>query len=129
MIKAIHTLIFSDDPTATRAFLRDVLCWPYVEDSDSEPDWLIFKTGPSEMGVHPTRGADEGGSSDGPRRHSITLMCDDLAATLAELSARGAMFSGEPEDRGFGLGVMLRLPGADDILLYEPRHNEAYALE
>ena len=32
MITAVHTLIYSDDPEATRAFLRDVLEWPYVED-------------------------------------------------------------------------------------------------
>ena len=56
MIKAVHTLIYSDDPEATRAFLRDILRWPSVEDPDPEPDWPIFKTGPSEMGVHPTPG-------------------------------------------------------------------------
>ncbi|MGB7493597.1 MAG: hypothetical protein WBW05_04275 [Candidatus Acidiferrum sp.] len=32
MITSIHTLIYSDDAPATRAFLRDVLGWPYVED-------------------------------------------------------------------------------------------------
>ena len=125
MINAIHTLIFSDDAPATRAFLRDVLRWPYVADPDSEPEWLIFKTGPSEMGVHPT----EGGEHANPRHHSISLICDDLAATMAELSARGAEFSGEPMELGFGRGVMLRLPGADDVLLYQAHHNTAYALE
>lgn len=125
MINAIHTLIFSDDAPATRAFLRDVLRWPCVADSDSEPEWLIFKTGPSEMGVHPT----EGGENADPRHHSISLICDDLATTMAELSARGAEFSGEPMELGFGRGVMLRLPGADDVLLYQAHHNTAYALE
>ena len=28
MITAVHTLIFSDDPDTTRAFLREVLEWP-----------------------------------------------------------------------------------------------------
>ena len=60
MIKAVHTLIYSDDPEATRAFLRDVLNWPYVNDPASEPGWLIFKTGPSEMGIHPTSDTYEG---------------------------------------------------------------------
>ena len=54
MIAAIHLLIYSDDAEATRAFLRDVLGWPYVEEPDSG-GWLIFKSGPSELGVHPTR--------------------------------------------------------------------------
>jgi catechol 2,3-dioxygenase-like lactoylglutathione lyase family enzyme len=51
MIKAVHTLIYSDDAEATRAFLRDVLGWPSVQDTSSTPDWQIFKTGPSELGV------------------------------------------------------------------------------
>ena len=37
MITSIHTLIYSDDANATRAFLRDVLGWKYVtEDFDGE---------------------------------------------------------------------------------------------
>ena len=52
MITSIHTLIYSDDAPATRAFLRDVLGWPYVEDAlGGGAGWLIFKTGRSEMGV------------------------------------------------------------------------------
>ena len=35
MISAIHMLIYSDDPEATRAFLRDVLEWPSVEHAES----------------------------------------------------------------------------------------------
>ena len=128
MIKAIHSLIYSDDPGATRAFLRDVLGWPYVDDVQIEPGWLIFKTGPSEMGVHPTRGTYEGSSYSYPLHHSISLICDDLEATMAELAARGAEFSGGIQDMGFGLATMLKLPGAGEILLYESRHAEAYKL-
>ncbi len=128
MIKAVHTLIYSDDPEATRAFLRDVLRWPHVEDSDSEPDWPIFRTGPSEMAVHPTGGTWEGQSYSHPRHHSISLMCDDIEATKAELEGRGAEFAGGVEDHGFGLGLMLKVPGADDILVYQPRHPVAHSL-
>ncbi|MEX2242420.1 MAG: VOC family protein [Fimbriimonadaceae bacterium] len=124
MVTSVHTLVYSDDAPATRAFLRDVLGWPCVEHADSEPGWLIFKTGPSEMGVHPTSG--EGYSS--PRHHSVSLMCDDVAATMAELSAKGAEFRGEPQDFGFGIGVMMALPGADDMFLYQPKHPKAYDL-
>ena len=48
MITSIHTLIYSDDANATRAFLRDVLAWKYVAE-DFDDNWLIFKSGPSEM--------------------------------------------------------------------------------
>lgn len=128
MITSIHTLIYSDDPAATRAFLRDVLDWPFVEHPESEPGWLIFKTGPSEMGVHPTSGVHEGKAYSSPRHHSISLMCDDVAATMGELSAKGATFLGEVNNYGFGLCVMMELPGADPILLYQPLHPTAFDL-
>jgi catechol 2,3-dioxygenase-like lactoylglutathione lyase family enzyme len=126
MITSIHTLIYSDDPPATRAFLRDVLGWPYVEHPESEPGWLIFRCGPSEMGVHPTSGAWEGESFSYPVHHEISLMCDDVAATRSELEAKGATFDGGITDQGFGLVTMMDLPGAGRILLYEPRHPTAY---
>ena len=128
MITAVHTLIYSEDPEATRSFLRDVLGWPFVEHPESEPGWLIFKTGPSEMGVHPTSGTHEGEVYSYPLHHLVSLMCDDIEATVAELEARGAEFSGPPEDAEFGVGTRLKVPGAGELLLYEPRHPEAYSL-
>lgn len=131
MITAIHTLVYSDDAPATRAFFRDVLGWPFVgmdHESLGANAWLIFRTGPSELGVHPTSEVWEGKAYSSPRHHSISLMCDDIQATMRELEAKGARFSGEVEDMGFGLGVMLAVPGADDILLYQPKHPTAYDL-
>jgi catechol 2,3-dioxygenase-like lactoylglutathione lyase family enzyme len=128
VITAVHLLIYSDDAPATRAFLRDVLGWPYVEDSPSEEGWLIFGTGPSEMGVHPTHSVWEGKEYNAPRHHQISLMCDDLEATMQELAAKGATFSGDVRDEGYGLVATLDVPGADPIQLYEPRHELAYPL-
>lgn len=128
MITAVHTLIYSDDPEATRAFLRHVLGWPYVEHPESGPGWLIFRTGPSELGVHPTSGAHEGETYSYPLHHSISLMCDDIDATKAELEEKGATFSGGVQDFGFGLGITLEVPGAGDMLLYEARHPVAHGL-
>jgi predicted enzyme related to lactoylglutathione lyase len=132
MITAVHNLVYSDDAAATRAFFRDVLQWPFVSDSASTHDeatgadaWLIFGTGPSEVGVHPTRGP-EGSSWGAPRHHAMSLMCDNLQATMHDLASRGASFTTEPADHGYGLVVMLAVPGADDIQLYEPRHTTAY---
>lgn len=142
MITAVHTLVYSDDPTATRAFFKDVLQWPFVsegrqgdggsgQDSGSaDPaEWLIFRTGASELGVHPTSWEHEGQQGGAPTHHEITLMCDDLDATVAELTGRGAVFRDEPTDMGFGRGVMLQVPGADDLLLYQPRHVTAHDLD
>ena len=129
MITAIHTLIYSNDPPATRAFLRDVLGWPHTEDPASEEGWLIFRTGPSELGVHPTSGTWEGEEYAHPVHHEISLMCDDIATTKAELEAKGAVFDGDISDEGFGVTASMRLPGAGLILLYEPRHPTAYDLD
>jgi hypothetical protein len=53
-------------------------------------------------------------------------MCDDIAATMAELTAKGVAFRGGPEDRGWGIGATMVLPGDVEILLYEPRHPIAH---
>jgi predicted enzyme related to lactoylglutathione lyase len=126
MITAVHTLIYSDDPEATRAFLRDVLGWSSVQVADSSPPWPIFKTGPSELGVHPTSGGDGDHAYSYPRHHSISLMCDDIAATKTDLEARGATFTTGIVDYGFGRAAHLDVPGAGDVMVYEPRHPTAY---
>ncbi|HYI59793.1 MAG TPA: VOC family protein [Microlunatus sp.] len=142
MLTAVHNLVYSDDPTATRAFFKDVLRWPFVSEgaggdagvggagtggTDPE-DWLIFGTGPSELGVHPTAGERGGQPWTSPKHHSIALVCDDIDAMMSELAERGAEFAGGAQDMGFGRGVLLRVPGADDMLLYQPRHVTAYDL-
>jgi catechol 2,3-dioxygenase-like lactoylglutathione lyase family enzyme len=128
MILACHTLIYSDDASATRAFFRDVLGFPFVDAGpsdavDIDAGWLIFRTGPSELGVHPTSG--EGYES--PRHHAVSFIVDDLESTMADLRAKGAEFSSGPDDHGYGIVAMVKVPGADDVQLYQPRHETAYA--
>jgi catechol 2,3-dioxygenase-like lactoylglutathione lyase family enzyme len=127
MITSIHTLIYSDDPKATRAFLRDVLGWKYVAE-EFDKNWLIFKSGPSELGVHPTHSEWEGKTYDFSRHHSIAIMCDDLDSTMAELRSKGAQFRGAIQHQPYGHIVMMIVPGADDIQLYQPTHKLAYNL-
>jgi catechol 2,3-dioxygenase-like lactoylglutathione lyase family enzyme len=123
----VHLLIYSDDAEATRAFFRAVLGWSFVEEPDA-PGWLIFKSGPSEIGVHPTHSTFQGQVYESPRHHSISLMCDDLERTMAELESKGAEFAGSVGEEDYGRTVMLKVPGADDIMLYEPRHPTAFDL-
>ncbi len=125
MITAVHTLVYADDAEAARAFFRDVLGWAHI---DVHGGWLIFKTGPSELGVHPTSD-DRGGQtwSTSPH-HEITLICDDIEATVAELGARGAEFTRDTRDDGFGLTTTLKVPGAGEMMLYQPQHPPAYSL-
>ena len=111
----MHALLYSTDAAADRAFLRDVLGWSFVED---HPGWLIFALPPGEVGVHPL---DPG---EAPR-HELYLMCDDVHATVRELTEKGATFAGDVKDQGFGLMVQVVLPSGARIGLYEPRHQIA----
>jgi predicted enzyme related to lactoylglutathione lyase len=117
MITAVHTLVYADDAEAARAFFRDVLGWPHV---DAGGGWLIFRAGPSELGVHPT--------GDISQHHEITLMCDDIEQTVTELEAKGVKFTREIRDEGFGRATTFEVPGAGDMLLYQPRHETAHDL-
>jgi hypothetical protein len=121
----MHSLVYADDPEAARSFFRDVLDWPCVE---APGGWLIFKTGPSELGVHPTSGGGGGQEWSVPQHHEVSLMCDDIEATVAELRTKGAEFAGAISDQGFGLTIGLKVPGAGELLLYQPRHPLAYGL-
>ena len=121
MITSVHTLIYADDAVAARAFFRDVLGWPHVGEGGG---WLIFKTGPSELGVHPTGQGDWSTT----QHHEVTLMCDDIAATVANLKSKDVGFSKEISDEGFGLTAMMTVPGAGDMMLYQPKHAMAYDL-
>ncbi|OYO25157.1 extradiol dioxygenase [Enemella dayhoffiae] len=120
---AVHALIYSDDADATRAFLRDVLQW---RSTDAGGGWLIFDGGRVEVSTHPTRSEHAGQTFATERHHEISLLTDDLSATTAELSGRGAVFQGEPVDRGFGITVQIEVPGADPILLYQPRYQPPF---
>ena len=122
VITGVHFLLYADDPVAARAFFRDVLGWPFV---DAHEGWLIFRAGPSELGVHPTA---SNGAPATTVHHEVSFTCDDVEATVAELAARGATFHGGIEDRAFGRTAMLEVPGAGAVMVYQPRHPLAHGL-
>jgi len=114
MITGVHAILFAEDADAARAFFRDVLQWDAV---DAGGGWLIFALPPAELGVHPV---DAGG-----QRHELYLMCDDIQATVDELTRKGVTFTQPVEDVGFGLMTQLRVPGGGELGLYQPRHPAA----
>ena len=109
-ITGAHVLLYTPQAEALRALLRDALGWEQVDAGDG---WLIFALPPAELGVHPSEGATH---------HELSLVCDDVAATVEELRAKGVEARGDPADLGFGIGTRLVLPGGVEVLLYEPRH-------
>jgi hypothetical protein len=113
-----HMLLYSAEAEALRATLRDVFGFRYV---DAGGGWLIFALPPAELGVHPA----EGPSYEGGARHLVSLMCDDIHGTVAELRGKGITIDGEPQDEGYGITVTMTLPGGVEVMLYEPRHPVA----
>jgi len=107
MIDGAHVIIFSQDAEADRAFIRDVVGFANV---DAGGGWLIFQLPPAEMALHPT---------DGPAKHELYLMCDDIEGTLRDLTAKGVEVAGPAIDAGWGL---IKLPSGADLAIYEPRH-------
>jgi hypothetical protein len=113
-----HMLLYTSEPDALRAVLRDVFGFTHV---DAGEGWLIFRLPPAELGVHPA----EGPTFESGMRHQITFMCDDIARTVAELRSKGIAIDGEPEDEGWGITALMQLPGGVEVMLYEPRHPTA----
>jgi hypothetical protein len=111
-------LLYSSDAVADRAFIRDALGYPFVEDVASDPGWLIFQLPPAELGVHPT--------VDLPRT-TLSFMCDDIDATVADLQAKGVT-TGEIFDLSFGRMTTMHLPSGATLGLYQPKHPTAYNL-
>jgi hypothetical protein len=109
MITGAHSIIYSKNPEADRAFLRDVLQLTSV---DVGQGWLIFGLPPAEVAVHP---------SGENNVHEFYLMCDDISAFAAQMKKNG-IACGPVDDQGWGLLSQLTLPGGGKLGVYQPRH-------
>jgi catechol 2,3-dioxygenase-like lactoylglutathione lyase family enzyme len=109
MIFGAHVIVYSKDPTADRAFFRDVLGFSFV---DAGHDWLIFALPPAEVAIHSAE--DNGG-------HELYFMSDDLKADMAALAAKNVRCSIVEEVR-WGSLTAIPLPGGGEIRLYQPKH-------
>jgi catechol 2,3-dioxygenase-like lactoylglutathione lyase family enzyme len=109
VITGAHTILYSKDADADRAFLRDVLGLTGV---DAGGGWLIFGLPPSEVAVHPS----PAGAS-----HELYLLCDDVKAFVADMTARNVACT-PVADRRWGLVTEVTLPSGAKLGVYEPRH-------
>jgi hypothetical protein len=116
MIIGAHAIIYSRDPEADRAFLKDVLGLPHV---DAGGGWLIFRLPPAEVAVHPS------GEND---VHELFLMTDDVGELIASMKARGVETT--PISRQtWGLLTSVTLPGGGKLGIYQPLHERPEAHE
>jgi len=109
VITGVHAIVFSPEAEKVRGFLADTLGMASV---DAGGGWPIFALPPAELAVHPAEQAS----------HQLYLMCDDIHATLAELTAKGAVVARDVADQGWGLLAAIRLPDGSELAVYEPRH-------
>jgi catechol 2,3-dioxygenase-like lactoylglutathione lyase family enzyme len=114
MIFGAHVVLYSTDPDADRAFLRDVLGLASV---DAGHGWLIFALPPAEVAIHP---AETNG------RHELYLMCNDLSAEISALANKDVECSEVHEER-WGSVVNIHLPGGGEVGLYQPKHPTAFS--
>src|SRR5438067_10819251 len=110
VIRGVHTMFYTSEPEALRAFLRDKLGFPAT---DVGGGWLIFDLPEADMGCHPA-GPEEGAPSG---THDISFYCDDVEKTVAELKARGVEFTGPVTDQGYGLVTHFKMPGGLEVQL------------
>jgi hypothetical protein len=105
----------SQDPTADRAFLRDVLGFDrYVEDAGTGPGWLIFKLPPAYIRTWVTDRPSGGVSCATTSRRP-----------WPSWPPKAVEFTAPVSDAGLGLVTMLRPPGGGQPQLYQPKHAVA----
>jgi hypothetical protein len=109
MIIGAHSIIYSKQPDADRAFLRDMLRLPSVDVGEG---WLIFGLPPAELAVHP---------SNKNNVHEFYFMCDDIQALKAAMRERGIKCA-TVQNQGWGLLTQVTLPGGGKLGIYQPRH-------
>src|SRR5437764_269664 len=102
MITGAHSIVYSTNPEADRAFMRDILELTHV---DVGGGWLIFGLPPAEVAVHPA--AANSGSE-------LYLMCDDIHAFVEEMKVHHISCS-PVKDEGWGLLSTVTLPGGGNL--------------
>jgi len=117
MIRGVHTMFYTSEPEALRAFLRDKLGF---HATDVGGGWLIFDLPQADMGCHPSDAGD--GRPSGT--HDISFYCDDIASTVAELKSRGVEFTDGVANEGFGLVTHFLMPGDLRVQLYQPLYSK-----
>ena len=120
MIRGVHTMFYSSEPAALRAFLRDKLGFPAT---DVGGGWLIFDLPEADMGVHPVE-TDPAKAGPPSGTADVSFYCDDVHRTVAELRARGVEFTDDVADHGYGLVTFFNAPGGFKVQLYQPQYKK-----
>ena len=80
-ITGAHSIIYSKNPEADRAFMRDILKLPYVDSGDG---WLIFGLPPAEVAFH---------DSTKNNVEEFYLMTDDIEDLIVQMKRQNVKCS------------------------------------
>jgi catechol 2,3-dioxygenase-like lactoylglutathione lyase family enzyme len=119
MIKGVHTMFYTSEAEALRAFIRDTLGFPFIDAGDG---WLIFDLPRADMGCHPTDPEDASSPPSGTA--DISFFCDDIEGTVRELKAKGVEFADGITDVGYARATHFKVPGGFTVQLYEPNYGK-----
>ncbi len=120
MIRGVHTMFYTSEAEAMRAFLRDKLGFSATDVGDG---WLIFDLPEADMGCHPADDSGQHGKPSGTP--DISFYCDDIEQTVAELKAKDVEFTQEIEDVGYARATYFLMPGEVRVQLYQPHYSKA----
>lgn len=118
MIRGVHTMFYSSQAEATRAFLRDKLGFPF---SDVGEGWLIFEMPrPTWACIRRTKATNTAGPAH-TRSRSFAMKSP---GQVADLKAKGVEFLGPVTDEGYGLVTYFKMPGGVSVQLYQPHYTK-----
>jgi hypothetical protein len=124
MIIGVHFLLHSRDPEAGRAFVRDILEFPFV---DIGHGWLISGMPSAEASIQPMAT----GAASLARHEMLSavwcLMCDDLGAFIAMLQGTDVICT-EIQETNWGIVSTIPLSSGGSIGLYQIMHATALHL-
>jgi len=109
IISGAHTIVYSANPDADRAFFKDVL---QLSSVDVGGGWLIFGLPPSELAVHP---ANTSG------KHELYFIVEDINQFIERMKQHEIPCK-DVHDAGWGLLTQITLPGGGTLGVYEARH-------
>jgi hypothetical protein len=109
MLIGAHSIIYSTNPEADRAFLRDILKLSSVDVGEG---WLIFKLPPAEVAIHPSKKNNV---------HELYFMCDNIDDFISEMTKNNVTCS-PIKILNWGKLTEVTLPGGGKLGVYQPTH-------
>jgi len=102
MIRGVHTMFYSSRRTSSGLPPRQA----QLHGPRRRRRLAHLRLPEADMGCHPAEDKDGGRTGT----HNISFYCDDIEKTVAELKAKGVVFTMPVADHGYGLVTYFKAP-------------------